>query len=63
MKKIEKNKRYVNIHTGIHCVVKQKIFFNIQYYDDDNPNRPRYCHYKRFRKHWVEEEGEEAAEE
>lgn len=56
MKKIEKDTRYVNIHTGIRCIVKQKIFFNIQYYDDDDPNRPLYCHYKKFRKHWMEED-------
>lgn len=53
---IEIGKRYRNKPTGIECVVRQKIFFNIQYYDDDDPEEtyPKYCHYRRFQKHWEE---------
>lgn len=56
MKKIETNRRYVNVHTGTHCRVVAKIFFNVQYKEDgDSSSAPCYCHYKRFRKNWVEE--------
>gem|GEM_PF-6015808 len=56
-KRIEVGKRYTNRHTGESCVVTGKIFFNIQYYDDDDPHRThaKYCHYKRFQKNWREE--------
>jgi len=48
-------KRYTNIHTGRSCTVSSKIFFNIQFRDDNDPHTPRYCHYKKFRKNWREE--------
>jgi len=47
--------RYRNVHTGGCCVVSSKIFFNIQYFDDDDPDCACYCHYKKFLKHWVKE--------
>ena len=53
---IEIGKRYRNKHTLAECVVRQKIFFNIQYYEDGDERYPKYCHYKRFRKHWEEVE-------
>lgn len=57
MKKIEKGRRYINVHTDRHCTVTQKNFFTIGYHYDDDPKHtyPQYCHYKTFRKHWVEE--------
>lgn len=51
---IEVGKRYRNRNNGIECVVRQKIFFNIQYFEADDPEEiyPHYCHYKTFQKHW-----------
>jgi len=53
---IEIGKQYRNKNTGISCEVSQKIFFTIQYFEADDPEHkyPKYCHYKRFQKHWEE---------
>ena len=53
---IEVGKKYRNLHTGIICEVQHKIFFNVAYLEDGEPRNtyPRYCHYKRFQKNWVE---------
>jgi|GEM_PF-3165699 len=56
MPPIEIGKKYRNVHTGEVCTVIQKIFYNIGYRKDNTPNNthPHYCHYKRFRKNWIE---------
>jgi len=53
MSSIEIGKKYRNVHTGYICRVRKKIFFNIQYVYEGDPEL-YYCHYKRFRKNWIE---------
>ena len=56
MDKVEVGKYYKNVPTGRICKVISKIFFNVQYneLDDVYHTNPSYCHYKTFRKHWIE---------
>ena len=56
MEKVEIGRYYKNIYTGRICRVTGKVFYNIKFDDEDATHglNPRYCHYKRFRKNWVE---------
>jgi len=56
MDKVEVGKYYKNLPTGRICRVTAKIFFNIKYDDveDVYKTNPHYCHYKTFRKNWIE---------
>jgi len=53
---IKVGEKYRNVHTGRVCLVTNKVFFNVAYRQDGEPNSgvPHYCHYKRFKKNWVE---------
>jgi len=56
MDRVETGKYYKNLPSGRICRVTGKYFYTVKYDDvDDVFNlNPHYCHYKTFKKNWIE---------